>query len=625
MHSRAFALAFCSVLSAASVALGAAGDPDTSFGTGGVVTTRVGDVSEAYDLVRQPDGKLVIGGYVEEGTPATTQFLLVRYESDGTLDAGFGTGGIVRTDAVPGQSTRVKALRQQADGKLLAVGFGDVVNYWDGAGDVVLARYLADGALDPDFGTGGIVVTDVFGYPDQGSRTVIQPDGRIVVAGFARTAASVATQDAVIVRYDADGTPDATFGTGGAVAIDFGGIDHANAVALQADGSIVIVGTTLLDTISPYSGPSQGVLARVDAAGVPDPTFGSGGTVAFTLGFRVGLTEMVPLPDGDLFTTGSTSPDGIQGHAIFARFDADGTLDDVVDPAPGLYFGLGLDPSGAVLATGPGFLWGHWHSIGVSRLDTNGVPDATFGNQGHAAIYPGGVAFNSGGFTAVAEPDGSSITTAGFATDAQAVGSQGELRYIALARLLATSPACSGDGDCDACERCDGGVCVNGPRTTCERPLLKGAVLKYAAGVAVRSRIQWKWSATSGAPGFDPQSDAVGLCMWWGDVPMYESSVPPGAGWKLAPNGAATFKDKTRSHFGIEKIRVGKSGLEVKASGDQVGANPNGFPDALFEPADDVMLVVQLNAASGKCYSARYRKTGLVGTYSGHKRHGVGF
>ncbi|MEO7437790.1 MAG: delta-60 repeat domain-containing protein [Candidatus Binatia bacterium] len=623
MRSRPLALACCGVFFSVSVALGAAGDPDIGFGTGGVVTTHVGDVSEAYDMIRQSDGKLVIGGYVEEGTPPTTQFLLVRYESDGTLDAGFGTGGIVRTDAIPGQSTRMKALQQQADGKLLAVGFGQLANYWDGAGDVVLARYLSDGSLDPDFGTGGIVVTDVLGYPDQGSKVAIQPDGRLVVGGFSQTGASVATQDAVIARYEADGTPDTTFGTAGAVALDFGGIDRARAVTLQTDGSIVIVGTALLDTISPYSGPSQGILARVDADGAPDPTFGSGGTVLFTLGLRNGLTEMVQLPDGDLFATGSTS-DGTSAHAILVRFDADGTLDQVVDPSPGLYFALGLAPSGAVLGAGPGFLWGHWNSMGVSRLDADGVLDATFGNGGRASVYPAG-SFNSGGFAVVSEPDGSTITTAGFATDGPPVGQSGELRYIALARFLTTGPACSGDGDCDACERCDGGVCTNGPRTTCERPLVKGALLKYAGG-PVKPRIQWKWPATSGAPGFDPRTDAVGLCIWWGDLPIYESSVPPGTGWRIAPSGTATFKDKTRSHFGIEKIKVGRSGIEVKASGDGIEANPNGFPDALFQPADDdVMLFVQLNAASGKCYSARYRQTQLPGTYSGHKRRGLGY
>ncbi len=620
---RSLALACCGVFCAVSVALAASGDPDSGFGTGGVVTTHVGDVSEAYDLIRQTDGKLVIGGYVEEGTPPTTQLLLVRYESDGTLDAGFGTGGIVRTDAIPGQSTRVKALQQQADGKLLAVGFGAAANYWDGAGDVVLARYLSDGSLDPDFGTGGIVVTDVFGYPDQGSKVVIQPDGRIVVAGFSLTGTLAATQDAVIARYEAHGTPDASFGTAGSVALDFGGIDRARAVALQSDGSIVIAGTSLLDTVSPYSGPSQGILARVDADGVLDPTFGSGGTVLFTLGLRTGLTQMVQLADGDLFASGITS-DGTSAHAILVRFDADGTLDEVMDPSPGLYFGLGLDPAGAVLGAGPGFLWGHWNSMGVSRLDTDGVPDATFGNGGDAAVYPAG-SFNSGGFAVVTEPDGSTITTAGFATDAMAAGQSGELRYIALARFHATSPACSGDGECDACERCDGGVCTNGPRTTCERPLVKGALLKYAGG-PVKPRIHWKWSKTSGAPGFDAQTDAVGLCMWWGDVPIYESSVPPGTGWKIAPNGAATFKDKTRSHFGIEKIKVGGSGLEVKASGDGIKSNPNGFIDALFQPADDdVMLFVQLNAASGKCYSARYRQTQIPGTYAGHKRRGLGY
>lgn len=625
-------------LATASLAFGAAaGDPDTTFGTNGIVRTILPDppvlyeTSEAYDLVLQSDGKPVIGGYFEGGTPRLAKIMLARYDDTGTLDASFGTGGVVLTDAVPGFSTRARALLIQPDGKLIAVGFAAPGYYWDAGGDVVLVRYLSDGSLDTDFGAGGIVVTDVFGHPDQGGEALLQSDGRIVVAGFSNTAEPDASRDALIARYESNGTLDVTFATGGIFALDIDGrIDRARAVALQADGGIVIAGTTN-DPIAEFSAPSRGFVARVDADGILDGGFGSGGVAELSLEFRTGFTAMVALPSGDLLVDGSVSGDGIYGHSILARYDADGVLDPafgggdgVLDPSPGLYYDFGLDADGAVLAAGSGFLWGHWGAMGVSRLDESGALDPTFGNAGEASIWPAPFAVNAASFGVAAAPDGSTVTIAGFGTDGAPVSSIGEPRYITVARVLAAGSVCDGDGDCDACERCDGGTCVNGPRTSCEHP--SGAAKLVYAGAPVKPRIQWKWKkTTSGTPGFDPATDAVGLCMWWGTIPIYESSVPAGTGWKTAPSGNVTFRDKTRSNFGIEKIRVGKS-LEVKAQGSKIRDNPNGFPDALFSPGDDsIRLHVQLNASSGKCYMATYLQGNLVGKYPQHTKSGYGF
>jgi uncharacterized delta-60 repeat protein len=625
-------------LAMASVAFGAApGDPDPTFGNNGIVRTILPDppvlyaMSEAYDLVQQPDGKPVVGGYFEGGTPRFAHIMLARYDTTGTLDASFGTGGVVVTDAVPGLSTRARSLLIQPDGKLIAVGFAAPGVYWDAGGDVVLVRYLTDGALDPDFGDGGVVVTDVFGHPDQGGEAVLQPDGRIVVAGFSNTAEPTASRDALIARYESDGTLDATFGTGGIFALDIDGrIDRARAAALQADGAIVIAGTTN-DPVAEFSAPSRGFVARVDADGVLDGAFGSGGVAELALEFRTGITAMVVLPSGKILVDGSVSGDGIYGHSILARYDADGVLDPafgggdgVLDPGPGLYYALDLDADGTVLAAGSGFLWGHWGAMGVSRLDEDGALDPAFGNGGEASVWPAPFAVNAGSFAVVGAPDGSTVTVAGFAADGPPGATPyGEPRYVTVARFLGAGSACAGDGDCDACERCDDGTCVNGPRTTCERPA--GAAKLVYAGAPVKPRIQWKWKARTGAPGFDPATDSIGLCMWWGTTPIYESNVPAGTGWKAAPSGALRFRDATRSNFGIEKIRVGKS-LEVQVRGPKIRDNPNGFPDALLSPGDDsIRLHVQLNASSGKCFAATYLQSNLVGKYPQHTKSGYGF
>ena len=622
-----------SVVLAAAGAFGAAGDPDLSFGTGGATITAVGERSEAYALVRQADGRLVVGGQAEEPPPATlvAHFLLIRYLPDGTLDPTFGTGGIVQTDAIPGQSTRVKALLLQPDGKLVAVGFGSLFNHWDDGGDIVLARYESDGSLDTGFGTGGIVVTDVDGYGDQGTTAILQPDGRILVAGFASSSTGGASQDALIARYDTTGTLDPTFGTGGTTTIDFAGRrDRFWDAIRQADGGVVLVGSAI--DPATFSGASVGVLARVDADGSPDGAFGAGGTTELDLGFRTHLSRAVQLADGKLFVAGSASPDGISGYAFFARFGASGGLDlsfgggdGIAEPVTSAY-ALEPGPNDTVLAGGPGYLWGHWGALGLSRYDGNGQTDTAFGHGGRAAIYPGPGIWNSGSLALVAEPDGSTITVAGFAADGPYVSGVGEPRKVVIARFQASPPSCSGDGDCDACEHCVAGGCVNGPRATCERPAtVPGASLLYASEVTKTPRILWKWNHIAGPPGFDPMTQAIGLCMWWGDLPIYESTVPPGTGWLIGHNTVG-FRDRHGVNFGIQKLKIGRSGIRLVAKGENIRNNPNGFPDALLTPGDNsIPLHVQLNAQSGKCYAATYPQTSLPGTYVGHVRRGIGY
>lgn len=144
------------------------------------------------------------------------------------------------------------------------------------------------------------------------------------------------------------------------------------------------------------------------------------------------------------------------------------------------------------------------------------------------------------------------------------------------------------------------------------------------AGVPVRPRIQWKWKRIAGAPGFDPSTDAVGFCMWWGDTPIFESTIPPGDGWTTRSGGKVVFRDKARANAGIDQIKVG-GGLQVKAQGPNIFGNPNGFPDALLQPADDsIPLRVQLHAG-GKCYGTTSPQSWLEGQWPSHVRRGKGF
>lgn len=226
------------------------GTLDPSFGTGGVVVTRLPDAAaQAHAVAIQPDGRIVvaattIGPWVP-GKPFGNHFLLVRYADDGALDASFGTGGVVRTEF--DTFAAASALVIQPDGKLVVAG---------GAFQVVLARYNPDGTLDPGFGVGGRVITDrglvEGGGQEAAMALAIQSDGKLVAAGLASNRAAqpspVPTGGFGIFRYLPDGSLDASFGSGGVALAAFGTSgflpDMARAVAIQADGKIVAAGMT---------------------------------------------------------------------------------------------------------------------------------------------------------------------------------------------------------------------------------------------------------------------------------------------------------------------------------------------------------------------------------------------
>ncbi|MGD1219128.1 calcium-binding protein [Streptomyces krungchingensis] len=220
---------------------------DPGFGTGGMVTTdpSPGSLEEGGDartLALQPDGKIVVGG--EVGT-TRFDFVLIRYNANGTLDTGFSGDGIERTDF--GDYESVEGLAVQSDGRILAAG--------GSSGRFALARYHGNGSLDTTFGTAGRVLTPGGGGAQD---VVLQSDGRIVVAGNNGPGG-----DFAVLRYGTDGSPDSGFGTGGRVTTDFGGSDQARGVALQSDGKIVAVGQGGPDT--------DFALARYQVAGTPPP------------------------------------------------------------------------------------------------------------------------------------------------------------------------------------------------------------------------------------------------------------------------------------------------------------------------------------------------------------------
>jgi uncharacterized delta-60 repeat protein len=220
------------------------GTLDPSFGIGGKVTTDFKDngFDLLYALALQPDGKLIGGGRTTP--PGGSQggnfdFALARYNSDGSLDPTFGNKGKVTTDFET-QDDAIRALAIQPDGKIIAVGRAMV----SGSTDFALVRYNPDGSLDPTFGNNGKVTTAFGTGYERGLTIVLQPDGKAVVAGSVYVdTPRVISPDFGLVRYNSDGSLDTSFGNGGKAITDFGGFDQVRALLMQPDGKIVAAGS----------------------------------------------------------------------------------------------------------------------------------------------------------------------------------------------------------------------------------------------------------------------------------------------------------------------------------------------------------------------------------------------
>jgi uncharacterized delta-60 repeat protein len=286
------------------------GTLDDTFGDAGRVTTNLssGDDSAA-DVAIQDDGRIVVAGTVGNG-----KFALARYGLDGGLDLTFDGDGLVRTDVATGYDS-ASALAIDADGSIVVAGT-------TGDGMFAIVRFTSDGSLDASFDGDGKVTTDLTTGYDSANGVAIDADGKIVLAGEAGFCCEY-TGRFGLVRYEADGALDATFGDDGEVITNFTRADDsARDVAIQANGKIVAVGTSGFDGSS-----SRFALARYLPSGILDPAFGGDGTVttAFSRGFDSAAAAALQA-DGRIVAAGGTYPDilGLDGRFALARYGGAG-------------------------------------------------------------------------------------------------------------------------------------------------------------------------------------------------------------------------------------------------------------------------------------------------------------
>ena len=325
---------------------------DGSFGTGGTVTTSMsgvgGDDEHVWALALQGDGKIVAAGEAVTATGGL-DVALARFEANGTLDTSFGTGGKVTTAIGPGtRRDNVFQVEVVDRGKILVAGFADM---GQGAGrrNFMLARYNPDGTLDGTFGSGGIVITRV-APGDNGDQAdtngmVIDPAGKIVVAGSANMGLGAGGLNFAVARYNADGSLDSSLDGDGIVTTAMApgdDTDVVSGIAIDENGKIVAGGVA--DT---GGFVFDLALARYERDGSLDTSFGTSGKVTTNVG--PGNTDddhedLVIQPTGKILVGGGTAPTaiGADGDFMVARYNADGTLDRT--------FGLGgivVTPTGS--------------------------------------------------------------------------------------------------------------------------------------------------------------------------------------------------------------------------------------------------------------------------------------
>jgi uncharacterized delta-60 repeat protein len=299
------------------------GTIDSGFGDAGKVFTDVENGSEDYagPLQIQSDGKILLAGSAY--LPNHADFILVRYATSGTLDETFGTNGKVVTDIGTDSEDQVTAMQIQSDGKILVAGYSNA----NGSEDFSILRFTLSGALDTSFGVNGKVLTDINSNSHDYARSLqIQNDGKILVSGYSY---GTGTEDLVIVRYNSDGTLDMSFGTNGVVRTDVSSNsnDKAFAMQIQSDNKILIAGASNANS----SGPDF-MIARYTTTGSLDLSFNSTGIVTtdFDNASVDEAAALKILSDGKILVSGYSNINGFNNFAI-ARYTATGSLDTSFD------------------------------------------------------------------------------------------------------------------------------------------------------------------------------------------------------------------------------------------------------------------------------------------------------
>lgn len=324
----------------------------------------------------QPDGSPIhVGSF--HGDFVTARLVPSGAGFDGRF-GGFGVGGQSGLSIVDmGGTDRARSVLVQPDGKLVLAGVSLLIQ-GPPTSRFALLRLNVDGRPDPTFGSGGKVFTEFGPATNEANAVLLQPDGKLVAAG----ATTGTANDFALARFNATGTLDTAFGTGGKATTDFTGAlqNVARGVAMQPDNRILVAGTVFFGMSSDFA------LVRHVATGSLDTGFGDGGRVTTRFDTASRANAVIVQPDGKIVAAGTGGP----GFA-FARYLADGRLDDTFGTGGKVTFGfpigliggtavafaLALQTDGKIVAAG-----GCGQNPVLARLNPDGTLDTTFGTGG---------------------------------------------------------------------------------------------------------------------------------------------------------------------------------------------------------------------------------------------------
>ncbi len=301
---------------------------DAGFGESGVVVTDLGfGDDEAFDLVVQPDGKILVTGFNYNG--AVKNLSVMRYLIDGTLDSDFSNDGIATFSLGTGD-TIGRAITLQEDGSIIVAGSVENDDL-----DMAVLRLNDAGELDGTFGANGYVVISSEGGDEFAGTVAISSDGFIVISGVASSDESEVA--AVVARLNSSGILDENFGQDGRQVIERSYDIGSNALSITTDGDIVIAGS------NSSNGGYSGTLLKLNSVGSPDSEFGQNGEIILDIdGNDIELFDSLILEDEKIAVAGYIH-NGSYRVPILARFLENGELDSTFGQEGIVYSDLGYD------------------------------------------------------------------------------------------------------------------------------------------------------------------------------------------------------------------------------------------------------------------------------------------
>jgi uncharacterized delta-60 repeat protein len=341
---------------------------DPSFGAGGLTAVDLGSFETPRAVAIQADGKIVVTGETDCSTARC--IAAMRFNADGTVDAGFGAGGVMRKEFYL-QASWANDVAIQRDGRIVLA--GSRLRGGDAQDNelVCVVRLLPDGRLDPSFDGDGTARLDM-GYGNDGAQAVTIQRGRIVIAGRGRHQAAGARFGAA--RFRADGRLDRSFARRGYRTLSFGRqrLAGAYAVAATPNDRLLVAGSATIEGRAP-----EFAIARLTAAGALDRTFGTSGRVRTAPGpFGGNALAIAPLSGGRVLVAGRAFADATYDPSdwALARYTPGGNLDRSFG-AGGIVrtdFGTGSDGAAALALRPAGVVVAGeiYASVGVARYLT---------------------------------------------------------------------------------------------------------------------------------------------------------------------------------------------------------------------------------------------------------------